>query len=317
MIKPGQLLASKYAVERVIGRGGGGIVVAAKHEPLALRVALKFLRPDAWQDPEMRRRFLREAQIAATTRSAHVVRGLGIDTLPDGQPFLVMELLEGCDLAALLGPRGRLPRREAVDYVRQACAGLADVHALGIVHRDVKPSNLFLSLAADGSKRVKIIDFGMAELAANASAAANGLTPNSIDMGSPPFVAPEQLRAERGADAKSDLWALGAVLFTLLAGHSPFERRYLSETYRAILSGDVPDLTTVRADVERPLAAIVERCLAADRERRFASMNELRAALAPFSSHPSRREARGVRHAPRCGNANSKSILREGGSSLR
>jgi len=317
MIRPGQLLASKYAVKRVIGRGGGGIVVAAEHEPPELRVALKFLRPDSWRDPEVRRRFLREGQIAAAVRSAHVVRVLGIDTLPDGEPFLVMELLEGCDLAALLGARGRLPRREAVDYVRQACAGLADVHALGIVHRDVKPSNLFLSRAADGSKRVKIVDFGMAELTANATQTANGLAPNSIDMGSPPFVAPEQLRAEGGADAKSDVWALGAVLFTLLAGRSPFERRYLSETYRAILSGDVPDLTRERADVERPLAAIVERCLAADREQRFASMRELRTALTPFSSQPSWRETSGVRHGRPRGKANTKSAHHEGESSLR
>jgi len=283
MILAEQLLEDNYALERVIGCGGAGVVVAARHLRLGLRVALKFLRPDKPKDPEAVRRFVREGQITARIQNAHVTRMLDIGRLPDGEPFLVMEHLEGCDLAALLEARGPLASAEAVAYVRQAAAGLAAAHALGIIHRDLKPSNLFLTVAPNGSPLVKILDFGIAEQSSSADASALELTANPLDMGSPPFVAPEQLRAERRADAKSDIWALGAALFTLLAGRSPFARPYLSETYLAILSGRIPDLTAMRPDIERPLAAIVERCLSADPEQRFASAAELAFALAPFA----------------------------------
>jgi eukaryotic-like serine/threonine-protein kinase len=293
MIWNEKLLEDNYALERVIGCGGAGIVVAARHKRLGLRVALKFLRPDRPRAADVVKRFVREGQLTARIQNAHVTRMLDIGRLPDGEPFLVMEYLEGCDLAALLEARGPLACGEAVAYVRQACLGLTASHAVGIIHRDLKPSNLFLTLAPNGAPLLKILDFGMAEQLANTQE----LTANPSDMGSPPFVAPEQLRAERHADAKSDIWALGAALFTLLAGRSPFERPYLSETYLAILSGRVPDLTALRPEIGRPLAAIVERCLAADPEQRFASAAQLNAALAPFAKEEPRIAA------PRAGRA--------------
>jgi eukaryotic-like serine/threonine-protein kinase len=278
MIWHEKLLEHNYALERVIGCGGAGVVVAAQHTRLGQRVALKFLRPDRPRTAEVASRLVREGQITARIHNAHVVRVLDIGRQPDGEPFLVMEHLVGCDLAALLQARGPLASADAVAYVRQACAGLAEAHAHGIIHRDLKPSNLFLTLAPNGSPLVKLVDFGIAEQSADAHEPST----DPIDMGSPPFVAPEQLRGERRADARSDIWALGAALFTLLAGRSPFERPYLSETYVAILSGRVPDLTAMRPDIGRPLAAVVERCLARDPEQRFASAAELSAALAPF-----------------------------------
>jgi eukaryotic-like serine/threonine-protein kinase len=293
MIWHEQLLEDNYALERVIGCGGAGVVVAARHARLGLRVALKFLRPDRPRTPEVANRLVREGQITAQIQNAHVVRVLDIGRLPDAEPFLVLEHLEGCDLAALLAARGPLASADAVVYVRQACAGLAAVHALGIVHRDLKPSNLFLTLAPNGSPLLKLVDFGIAEQ----SSAAPERTAEPSETGSPSFVAPEQLRAERRADAKSDIWALGATLFTLLAGRSPFARPYLSETYQAILAGRIPDLTGLRPDVGRPLAAIVERCLARDPEQRFASAAELSRALSPFESQRPRVEPRRVNRA--------------------
>ncbi|HET7538729.1 MAG TPA: serine/threonine-protein kinase [Polyangiaceae bacterium] len=279
-----QLLEDNYALERVIGCGGAGIVLAARHRRLGQRVALKFLRPDRPRAPEVLERLVLEAQITARIKSAHVTRMLDIGRLPDGEPFLVMEYLEGCDLAALLKARGPLASSDAVAYLRQACAGLTASHAMGIIHRDLKPSNLFLSLAPNGSPLVKILDFGSAEESPRPGTVAgtHERARKPLDMGSPPFAAPEQLRAERPADPKSDIWALGAALFTLLAGRSPFARPYLSETYLAILSGRVPNLTAARPDIERSLAAVVERCLAADPEQRFASAAELSVALEPF-----------------------------------
>ncbi|HKO49130.1 MAG TPA: serine/threonine-protein kinase [Polyangiaceae bacterium] len=313
MIWNEKLLEDNYALERVIGCGGAGIVVAARHKRLGLRVALKFLRPDRPRAADVVKRFVREGQLTARIQNAHVTRMLDIGRLPDGEPFLVMEYLEGCDLAALLEARGPLACGEAVAYVRQACVGLTASHAVGIIHRDLKPSNLFLTLAPNGAPLLKILDFGIAEQLANTSTSPDAntqqLTVNPSDMGSPPFVAPEQLRAERHADPKSDLWALGAALFTLLAGRSPFERPYLSETYLAILSGRVPDLTALRPEIGRPLAAIVERCLAADPEQRFASAAELNAALAPFASEQPRIAAPRAGRARPARDSRSKSSL--------
>ncbi len=279
MICHKQLLEDNYALERVIGCGGVGVVVAARHVRLGLRVALKFLRPDKPRDAEAVAHLVREGQIMARVRSTHVTRMLDIGRLADGEPFLVMEYLEGGDLGALLDTRGPLASRAAVAYVRQAAAGLAASHAHGVIHGDLKPSNLFLTHVPNGAPLIKLVDFGSAA----ARESSGEVTTRPLDTGSPPFVAPEQLRAERAADIKTDIWALGAVLFTLLAGRSPFERRYLSETYLAILSGQIPDLNELRPDIERPLVAIVERCLAGDPEQRFASAVELSAALAPFA----------------------------------
>ncbi|HYP99167.1 MAG TPA: serine/threonine-protein kinase [Polyangiaceae bacterium] len=294
MIWAKQLLDSNYALERVIGCGDSGIVVAARHARLGLRVALKFLRPDRPRTPEVAKRFVREGQINARIQNAHVTRVLDIGRLPDGEPFLVLEYLQGCDLAGLLNARGPLACADAVAYVRQACTGLASTHAHGVIHRDLRPANLFLTMAPNGSPLVKLLDFGFAEEPNQSQED----SVNPITLGSSPVVAPEQLRGERRADAKSDIWALGAALFTLLSGRSPFERSYASETYLAILSGRVPDLCALRADVERPLAAVVERCLAPNPEKRFASAAELGAALAPFSNNGMGTAARNTSRPP-------------------
>jgi len=279
MIGAKQLLDNNYALERVIGCGNSGIVVAARHARLGLRVALKFLRPDRPRTPEVAQRFVREGQINARIQNAHVTRVLDIGRLPDAEPFLVLEYLQGCDLGALLAARGPLASGDAALYVRQACAGLSSAHAHGVVHRDLRPENLFLTLAPNGSPLVKLLDFGSAEESTHAQECSH----HPSNLGSAPVVAPEQLRGERRADAKSDIWALGAALFTLLSGRSPFERSYASETYLAILSGRVPDLCALRPDIERPLAAVVERCLAPNPDKRFASAAELAGALTPFS----------------------------------
>lgn len=286
-VQAGELIDGKYLVERTVGRGGEGVVVTALHVRLGCRVALKLLRAEASREPETLARFVREGQLLARIRSEHVVRVLDVGRLPSAEPVLVMEYLAGVDLAALLHARGPLPVVEAVDLVRQACCGVSAAHRLGIVHRDLKPANLFLAYVADAAPLVKVLDFGFA-LEESSALASDGAV-----MGSPPFMAPELLRAERPGDARSDIWSLGAVLFALLAGRSPFERRYLSETCGAILCGDVPELRAVRPDVPRSLAAVVSRCLASDPERRFQSMRELAAELAlPFgATNPFRPES--------------------------
>lgn len=278
MIAPGELIAGKYAVECELGRGGEAIVVAANDTVSGQRVALKLPRRDVAQDREAVGRFAREARILEQIRSEHVLRLLEARLFGAEQPFLVVEHLEGSDLAAVVARRGNLTVTEACDYLGQACVGLAAAHAHGIIHRDLKPSNLFLTSPGCDAPLVKVIDFGFAELRGVASHPAAG----SFLRGSPAFMPPEQLRAECAADVRGDIWALGTVLFTLLTGSSPFQRRYLTDTCQAVLSGDIPELGALRA-VPHDLAAVIQRCLAVEPDQRFSSVAELCFAIAPFA----------------------------------
>ncbi len=259
---PGEVLDGKYEVEWVIGAGGMGVVVAAWHRPLGCRVAIKVMGAHLRGAPEARERLLREARACARLRSEHTVRVLDVGTLDDGAPFVVMEYLVGRSLSDRLREEGPLPVGEAVETVLHACAALEESHAAGIVHRDLKPSNLFETRRFDGVRIVKVIDFGIAKGPSLASDSAATATRGV--MGSPGYMAPEQLRSTRDADARADLWALGVTLCELLTGElGP----------RA--DGSVP----VRiAGLDR----VVRRCLEHDPARRFASARELSEALRPF-----------------------------------
>jgi serine/threonine-protein kinase len=243
-------------------------------------VALKFLRPEIAHEPHIVQRFLREAHAAARLRSEHVARVMDADSTEGGSAYLVMELLEGRDFAALLSEQGALPIPTAVDYVMQACDAVAEAHALGIVHRDIKSANLFLTHRADGTPLVKVLDFGLSKAERSPSQAT--LTKDDHVMGSPHFMSPEQMRSSREADARSDIWSLGVVLYTLLAGRVPFEGVFLTEVCAAVLSGSPPALATLRPEVPSELAAVVDRCLRLEPEDRFQTVAELVTALAPF-----------------------------------
>src|SRR5580700_4611207 len=221
-IAVGQVLAGKYRVERVLGRGGMGMVVAAEHLHLRQKVAIKFLLPDATD--EVVARFLREARSAARIRSEHVARVLDVAELPDGAPYMVMEYLDGSDLSRVLRKRGPLPIEDAVDYVLQAGEAIAEAHMAGIVHRDLKPANLFLTTAADGSATVKVLDFGISKDSNETNAdEAMALTRTTAVLGSPYYMAPEQMRSTRGVDARADIWSLGIILYQLLTKSVPFK----------------------------------------------------------------------------------------------
>ena len=189
----GELVANKYRVERVLGRGGMGVVVAALHEQLAQRVAIKMLLPEAEASPNALARFTREARAAATIRGEHVARVLDVGELPGGAPYIVMEYLEGRDLAQTLTDRGTLPPEEAVSYVLQACEAIAEAHAAGIVHRDLKPSNIFVTTGPDGSPLVKVLDFGISKALLSGSAEGQ-LTTTSSFVGSPIYSPPSPFR---------------------------------------------------------------------------------------------------------------------------
>jgi serine/threonine-protein kinase len=278
--EPGDVLAGKYRVERVLGVGGMGMVLAAHHLQLDERVALKFLLPETAANVEAVKRFVREARAAVKIKSDHVARVSDVATLENGAPYLVMEYLEGADLASELERRGPFSVEEAVEFVLQACEAIAEAHSLGIVHRDLKPANLFLTRRAGGVPWIKVLDFGISKLSRGPDV---GMTSTAAVMGSPLYMSPEQIRATREADARSDVWALGVILYELLCGRLPFKGDTLPQL-SVNIAIEPPDPFPALVGVPAPLAAAVFRCLEKDRERRFANIAEFAQALAPFAS---------------------------------
>ncbi|HEU4411874.1 MAG TPA: serine/threonine-protein kinase [Polyangiaceae bacterium] len=281
-VRPGDLLAGKYRVERVLGVGGMGVVVAAMHEALRQRVALKFLLPELGVEREAVERFAREARAMALLRGEHVARVLDVGTLESGAPYFVMEYLEGEDLARACKRRGPLPAEEAVAYVLQACEALAEAHRAGLIHRDLKPANLFLTRGVDGAPFVKVLDFGVSKVTAGTRGTGFDLTSTSALMGSPRYMAPEQLRDARRVDPRADLWSLGVVLHELLASESPFAAETLPELHVAILQGSPRPLRARRPDLPPALEAAVACCLEKDPARRFPHVAAFAEAIAPF-----------------------------------
>ncbi|WP_437978035.1 serine/threonine-protein kinase [Sorangium sp. So ce295] len=283
-VTEGQILSGKYRVERILGQGGMGVVVAALHEKLHQRVAIKLLHPGA--NDEMVERFVREARAAVRLKSEHVARVLDVGTLETGAPFMVMEYLEGSDLQETLRQRGPLDLEEAVGYVLEACEAIAEAHAAGIIHRDLKPANLFLTRAADGTGMVKVLDFGISKALADPSTAGAepelGLTKTAMVLGSPLYMAPEQMRSARSVDARADIWSLGAILYQLLTARVPFDASSLSELILMINTESPPPPTTFRRDLPPGLEAAILRCLERDVAKRFKSVAELAGAIVDF-----------------------------------
>lgn len=275
-VTEGQLLAGKYRVERVLGRGGFGVVVEATHVGLDERVAVKLLRADLLARAAVRTRFVREARLTAKLKSEHIARIHDVGTLQDGSIYLVMELLKGRDLHAVLQDKGTLGVVEAVSLVLQACEGLAAAHRAGIVHRDIKPGNLFLTERPDGSPLVKLLDFGISK---QLEAADEALTSSSAFLGSPSYMSPEQLRAARDVDGRADIWSLGVVLYIALSGRLPFVAGSVADLCIDVLTKPYPPLL----EVPDPVAQVIARCLEKDRTARFANLADLAHALAPHA----------------------------------
>ncbi len=285
-IGAGDLLLRKYRVEGVIGRGGTSVVFAARHEQLGTAVAIKVLTVHVQNDERAARRFFAEARAAAALRTPHVTQVIDVDVDELGRHCLVMELLQGRDLSAVIRDESPLPVERAVGFVSQVCAGMETAHAAGILHRDLKPQNLFLTTAVDGAPLVKILDFGVSKIINDPTLRVTGTstTDTGALLGTPLYMSPERLRASAEADARADVWALGTILFELLTAERPFTAATLPQLIAALLSEDPPaSLVSRRRDVPAALGEVVAACLQKDVALRMPSVAHLREALRPWT----------------------------------
>jgi serine/threonine-protein kinase len=279
---PGQLIGGKYRIDALIAEGGMGIVYRATHLDLDCPVALKLIRPEHVENEEVVARLLTEARIAAGLRSKHINRVLDVGRTAGGMPYLVLEYMEGSDLRAYLERRGPLPVSEAVDCVMQACEALAEAHAFGIVHRDLKPENLFLSEEADGGFVLKVLDFGISKAPAGRRAGRTLTNPFEV-IGSPNYMTPEQIRGGQ-VDARSDIWALGVLLYELCSGNVPFSASTVTETFSLILDEHY-ELPALQAGPgSEHLRLVIDRCLRKNPAERYQNVTELADALSPIGT---------------------------------
>jgi len=281
----GKVIGGRFRIDDVLGVGGMGVVVAATHLELGTRVALKFLRDEMLGSAAAGERFVREARAVVRLRTEHVCKVIDVARLDNGAPYIVMELLDGTDLARTI-LKQPLPMTIAVEYVMQACIALAEAHGMGIVHRDLKPANLFVTRGAGGGPLVKVLDFGIAKAMFDADA---GLTLTRVMLGSPGYMSPEQLESARSVDARSDIWALGVTLYQLLSARLPF-------------GASTPTAVAIKIATEPPeplsvdpaLRAIVLRCLDKAPANRYPDVAALATDLIPFGGPSARRIAAAV-----------------------
>jgi serine/threonine-protein kinase len=288
-VSPGDVIAGKFRVERVLGSGGMAFVVAARHEELGQLVAIKLLRPDLPEHNVAAARFLREARAAARIQSDHVARVFDVG-MTEGDPYMVMEYLEGADLDEILLARGKLPIAEAVDHTLEALEAVAHAHALGIVHRDLKPANMFLASRPDGSKRIKVLDFGISKASGLSAPGGKGVvvtSPNAV-LGSPAYMSPEQARSSTTVDLRTDLWSIGVILYELISGRHPFNGDTAPRMLASIARDPPIPLRSLRSDAPEALEQVILRCLTRDLEARYQNAAELAHALTAFGSERTR-----------------------------
>ncbi len=278
-LTPGTVLLGKYRVDEVLGTGGMGRVLRASHQYLAQSVAIKVLLPQMAESPSTVARFLREAQATVRLKNEHIARVIDVGTMPDGTPFMIMEYLEGNDLNQILRHHGPQTAPIVCDLMLQACEGMSEAHAMGIVHRDIKPSNYFITRRPDGSMLLKILDFGISKTPVGFEE----LTGAQAVIGTPSYMAPEQMKSGREADARSDIWSMGVVMYQLLQGRPPFSGESYAEL---VLKVGAEPPSPLHVPLPAGLANVIFRCLEKNSKLRPQDVGELARSLAPYASDP-------------------------------
>ncbi|MBX7194526.1 MAG: serine/threonine protein kinase [Sandaracinaceae bacterium] len=275
----GIVVADRYRIARVLGVGGMGGVYEAEHLLIGKKVALKCLHREYARDRDIVERFKREARAATLIGNDHIIDVTDMGDLPDGSPFLVMEYLAGKPLASLC-EHGPLPIRRAVHIARQICSALGAAHDKGIVHRDLKPENVFLIERNGDPDFVKVLDFGISKM--HSSGVDKGLTRTGMAMGTPSYMSPEQAQGSKNLDHRTDVWALGVILYEMLAARRPFDADSYPLLLMNIVATDPDPVAWYRKDLPPALAELVMKCLVKDQDGRVGTMRELSEALGPF-----------------------------------
>jgi serine/threonine-protein kinase len=287
-VEIGSTLNEKYRIERVLGVGGMGAVVAAQHLKLGETVAIEFLLPRAIGQGRHAQRFLREARAVSKMRSSHVARVFDVDVRPDGAPYIVMEHLTGETLAALVRRESPLAVERAVDAVLEACEAVAEAHSLGIVHRDLKPANLFVAHGAGDIGLIKVLDFGISKLVGPDSGETETTTGEGF-VGSPPYMSPEQLTDPTRVDLRTDIWSIGIILYECLTGKSPFRAENVVQVLALILQSRPRPAHEVRVEVPSALGKTIERCMASEPNARYPDVRSLARDLVAYGTDRGRR----------------------------
>jgi eukaryotic-like serine/threonine-protein kinase len=300
-VRTGAILGGKYRIERVLGQGTMGIVFAARHIGDGTEVAIKLLFSEFMSYAEAAHRFTREARAAGTLTSDHVAHVIEVGTIASGEPYIVMEYLDGEDLAAARRDKPPLAIGQAIDFIAQACDAIAEAHGLGIVHRDLKPANLFLTHGADGAPLVKVLDFGISKILGEAGQGQEvALTKTTTILGSALYMSPEQMQSAKRTDHRTDLYALCVCLYELIGGDLPYFAETFPELCALVYTSPPRPLRELRPEVPEGLVKVIERGLAREASRRHQSVGELVRALSPYAEPATRARMRSLldRHAP-------------------
>lgn len=277
----GSTIGGKYRVIRFLAEGGMGAVYEAQHLVVKRRFAVKFLRADLARRRDVLLRFKREAEATGALVGENIAAAVDFGIADDGAPYIVMEYLDGVDLGTLLAKEGPLPLARAAELVVQACRGMQEAHAAGVIHRDLKPQNLFVCRRGDGSDLLKIVDFGVAKLLLGDPT--SQVTRTGSVVGTPSYLSPEQARGETDVDARADVHALGVILYELLSGRTPYRGDSFNAVIHQIATQPPMPLRCDGREFPQELAEVVERALSSDPAKRQASARQLGLELAPFA----------------------------------
>ncbi len=269
-MNPGDLIQSRYRLNRLLGSGASGAVWAAKNELIDREVALKMMRPDVAEDAVALQRFFNEAKASGRVRSSSIVEILDLGQAEDGSPFLVFELLDGEGLDTKLQREGTLDPEFGCEVFTSVAKALGLAHSQGIIHRDLKPANIYLHRNPEGTMIAKILDFGISKMFETNSTNFT-LTRTGTVVGSPAYMAPEQAQGSEDLDGRADVWSLGVVMYEAFSGTLPHEAQNYNALMVRILTQDVDPVATRKPDLPPQICAVVDACLRRDRSQRSAS----------------------------------------------